>query len=352
MCLITEVTTKYGDGHSDITKTLSFCSNSVNNRACNNLNVDHIEERVPGSSSQLALRPSSSRRDEVVLHQNMPRQHRQEPRQERRYAGQVDVKIRNGVPHFSIRRLDDGGSRSRRRHGEYESRRASGVVMPEAPMPPPLAIVHQSGRRSPPPSAMPTLVPSPNRPTPPQGPGAAIAFTTRDTVPSSSDTLSRASSSRSRDARRAVRDLTLLNAPASSSSVTSNRHPRPTPGLSRLRVDSRQKFRDSAYGGSSNISPVDAPKTNTLSETRSNTTSERSANVRYNYSNGNAVIRRDDYDVDEEDRKSNSSKGRKGYRIVRRVKGNDDPEMTQRKMQKAIKEAEDYQSQTGEQFDG
>lgn len=353
MCLIKETTTKYADGHSNTIRTLIPCSNSTNDRACNNTVVDQIEKRVPETSSQLVLLPSSSRRGEVVLHQNMHRQHRHEPRQERRYAGEIDVRIHNWFPRFSIRRLDDGGFKSRRRRGDGESRRTSGVVMPEAPMPPPPpTIVHQSGRRSPPPSPMPILVPSPNRPTPPQGPGAAVAFTTRDTIPSSSDTLSRTSSARSRDARRAVQDLPLLPGPASTSSVTSSRHPRHTPGLSRLRVDARSKFSDSAYGGSSNISPVDAPKEDTSSETRSNTTSERNASQRYNYTNDNASVGRGNYETDEEDKMSDSSESRKSHRTIRRVRGNGDPEMTQRKMQEAMRESEGYQSRTSEQGDG
>ncbi|KAG9898171.1 hypothetical protein KCU98_g9797, partial [Aureobasidium melanogenum] len=351
MCLIKEVTTIYADGYSDMKQTVIACHNSVGGLACDNTQTQTKTEHMPGNSSQLVLRPSSSRRGEVVVHQGTPT-HRQEPRQERRYAGEIGVRIRNWRPEFSIRRLDNGGSRHRRRRGDGESRRTSGEVMPEAPMPPP-AVVHQSGRRSPPPSAMPALVPSPNRPTPPQGPGAAVAYTTRDTVPSSSSTPSRTSSTRSRDAHRAVQGLPLLNVPASGPSVTSSRHARSTPGLSRLRVESRPKFHDSAYGGSSNISPIDAPpKTDTFSETHSNPTSERTASVRYNYTNQFAVAGREDYDTDDEDKKSNSSEGRKRYRIIRRVRINDDPEMTQRKMQEDIRAAEEHQSQMSEQGDG
>ncbi|KAH0355342.1 hypothetical protein KCU83_g2074, partial [Aureobasidium melanogenum] len=352
MCLIKEVTTIYADGYSDMKKTVIACHNSVGGLACDNSQTQTKTEHMPGKSSQLVLRPSSSRRREVVVHQSTP-SHRQEPRQERRYAGEIDVRIRNRRPEFSIRRLDDGGPRHRRRRGDSESRRTSGAVMPEAPMPPPPAFVHQSGRRSPPPSAMPVIVPSPNRPTPPQGPGATVAYTTRDTVPSSSGTPSRTSSTRSRDAHRAVQGLPLSNFPASGPSVTSSRHARSTPGLSRLRVESRQKFHDSAYGGSSNISPIDAPpKTDTFSETHSNPTSERTASMRYNYTNQTAVAGREDYDTDDEDKKSNSSEGRKRYHIIRRVRINGDPEMTQRKMQEDIRAAEEHQSQTSEQGDG
>lgn len=350
MCQIKKEKTTHADGRSETKKILSLCNNSVDGHPCDDVRKP-ITERVPGSSSQLALRPSSSRRDEVVLHQDTSR-HRPEPRQERRYSTQLGVRIHNWRPVFSLQRLDDGGSRSRRRRGDSESRSTSGEVLPEAPMPPPPPpLVHQSGRRSPPPSAMPTLVPSPNRPTPPQGPGAAVAYTTRDTVPSSSGTPSRTSSTRSRDAYRAVQGLPLLNIPVSGPSVTSSRHARPTPGLSRLRVESRPKFHDSAYGGSSNISPIDAPKTDTFSETHSNPTSERTASVRYNYTNQNSVVGREDYDTDD-DKKSNSSEGRKRFRIIRRVRINDDPEMTQRKMQEDIRAAEEHQSQTSEQGDG
>ncbi|CAD0089177.1 unnamed protein product [Aureobasidium vineae] len=314
MCLIKRVTTIHPDDYSDTTETFSPCSHSVNNRPCDNTILDKITERVPSTSSQVALRPSSSRHNEVVLHQEPPRR-RQDPREERRYSGEIGVRFRGWLksPEFSIRRLDDGGSGSgsRRRRGSGESRRISGEMMPEAPMPPSPALVHQSNRRSPPPSMPPTLISPPSRPTPPQGPaGAAAAFTTRDTIPSSSSTPSRTSSSRSRDAYRAVQGLPHLTVPASSSSVTS-RYPRSTPGLSRIRFDPSTKFRDSAYG-SSNISPIDAPKANTLSDTRSNTASERSASERYNYTNDNAVARREDYDIDEEDKKSNSSEGHAG----------------------------------------
>ncbi|CAD0088926.1 unnamed protein product [Aureobasidium mustum] len=352
MCLITEETVKYADGYSEIKKVLHTCHNSVNKHPCNDLRTETSEERVPGSSSQLVRHPSSSRHDQLVLHQDPPRR-RQEPREERHYASEIGVRLRGWFPEFSIRRLDNEGIGSRRRRGHGESRRASGEVMPEAPMPPPPTFIHQSNRRSPPPSAMPALVTSPNRPTPPQGPGAAaVAYTTRDTIPSSSGTPSRTSSTRSRDAHRAVQDLPLLTIPGGDSSVTSSRHPRPTPGLSRLRFDSSTKFNDSTYGGSSNISPIEAPKTDTLSETHSNTTSGRSASQRYNYTNDNAVVGRRDYDTDDEDKKSNSSEGRKSYRIIRRVRGNDDPEMTQRKMLEDTRAAEEYQSQMSEQGDG
>ncbi|CAD0109155.1 unnamed protein product [Aureobasidium uvarum] len=329
MCLIKRVTTIHPDDHSDTTETFSPCSHSVNNRPCDNTVLDKITERVPSTSSQLALRPSSSRHKEVVLHQDTPR-HRQQPREERRYSGEIGVRFRGlfKSPEFSIRRMDDrgsgSGSGSRGSRGSGESRRISGEMMPEAPMPPPPAFVHQSNRRSPPPSMPPTLVSPPNRPTPPQGPGAAAAFTTRDTIPSSSGTPSRTTSSRSRDVHRAVQGLPHLTVPASSSSVTS-RHPRSTPGLSRIRFDPSTKFRDSAYG-SSNISPIDAPRANNLSDTRSNTTSERSASERYNYTNDNAVTTREDYDIDEEDKKSNSSAGRKDYRSYEGGRGVPEPD--------------------------
>ncbi|KAG9655100.1 hypothetical protein KCU64_g6769, partial [Aureobasidium melanogenum] len=353
MCQIKKEKTTHANGRSETKKILFLCNNSVDGRPCDDVRTKPITERVPGTSSQLALRPSSSRRDEVVLHQDTSR-HRPEPRQERRYSTQLGVRIHNWRPVFSLQRLDDEGSRSHRRRGDSESRSTSGEVLPEAPMPPlPPPLVHQSGRRSPPPSAMPTLMPSPNRPTPPQGPGAAAAYTTRDTVPSSSGAPSRTSSTRSRDAHRAVQDLLPLTVPASGPSVTSSRHARSTPGLSRLRVESRPMFHDSAYGGSSNISPIDAPpKTDTFSETYSNPTSERTASVRYNYTNETAVVGREDHDTDDEDQKSNSSKGRKRYHIIRRVRTNDDPEMTQRKMQEDIRAAEEHQSQTSEQGDG
>jgi hypothetical protein len=355
MCLIKRVTTFHRDGRSDTTETPMYCNNSDRTQACENTKVEVIE-RGSGKSSQVALRPSSSKNNEVVLHQDTsPR--RQEARRERRYSGDIGVRFRGWFksPEFSVRRLDDGGSGSgsRRRRGESE-RWPSEEMMPEAPMPPP-ARVHQVHRRSPPPSMPPTIVSPPDRPTPPQGPGAAAAsaFTTRDTVPSSSGTLSRASSSRSKDARKAVQDLPHLTVPAPGPSVTSNRTTRSTPGLTRLRFDSNTRFRDSAYG-SSNISPIDAPKSDACSETRSNTTSERSASQRFNYANDKVVVRREDYDNDndEEDIKSISSGGRKDYRIVRRVKGDGNPEETQRRMQEDMSMAQDYQSRTSEQGEG
>ncbi|KAH0361907.1 hypothetical protein KCU65_g8425, partial [Aureobasidium melanogenum] len=346
MCLIKEETTKYADGYSEMEETVLPCSRSVDGHACDNVRREKSSKRVSGSSSQLVHRPSPPRRNEIAVHQDPPPR-RQEPRQERHYASEIGVRIRNWRPEFSIRRLDGRGSRHRRRRSDGESM-TSGEVMPEAPMPPPPAptpaFVHQSGRRSPPPSALPAIITPPNRPTPPQGPGAVVAYTTRDTVPSSSGTPSRTSSTRSRDAHRAVQDLTLVTGPASGPSVTSSRPPRPTPGLSRLRLESRPNFHDSAYGGSSNISPIDAPKTVTFSETHSSPTSERTASVRYNYINEN--------DTDDEDKKSNSSEGRKRYRIVRRVRINDDPEMTQRKMEEDIRAAEEHQSQMSEQGEG
>ncbi|KAG9946081.1 hypothetical protein KCU85_g6756, partial [Aureobasidium melanogenum] len=351
MCLIKEETTTYADGYSEMKKTVFACSHSVDGRTCDNTETEKSTRHVPGNSSQLVLRrPSSSRRDQVVLHQDSTR-HRPAPRQERRYANEIGVRIRNWRPQFSIHRLDDRGSRHRRRRSDGESR-TSGELMPEAPMPPPPPVVHQSGRRSPPPSALPAIITPPNRPTPPSGSGAAVvAYTTRDTIPSSSGTPSRTSSTRSKQAHQAAQDLLPLTVPASGPSVTSSKHTRPTPGLSRLRVESRPMFHDSTYGGSSNISPIDAPKIDTFSETHSNPTSERTASERYNYTNQTVVIGREDHVTDDEDKKSNSSEDRKSYRMVRRVRINDDPEMTQRKMQEDIRAAEEYQSQTSEQVE-
>ena len=61
---------------------------------------------------------------------------------------------------------------------------------------------------------------------------------------------------------------------------------------------------------------------------------------------------RESYENDDEDMKSNSSGGRKDYRMVRRIRGNDDEEETDRKMQEKMKEAKDYQSHTSEQGEG
>jgi hypothetical protein len=362
MCLIKKVTTFHSDGRSNTTETLLPCSNSDRIRACDNAQVEEYE-RGPGKSSQMVLRPSSSKNQEVVLHQNTypPRQ---EPRPERRYAGEIGVRLRGWrSPIFSVRRLDDGGSGSgsgfgsRRRHRDGEGW-SSGEMMPEAPMPPPPRVpqlhqtVHHSQRRSPPPSVPPMLITPPNRPTPPQGPsGAAVGFATIDTVPQSSGTPSRASSSRSKDAHRAVQGLPQQMVPVSGSSVTSNRSHRVTQGLSHLRFDTSTRFRDSAYG-SNDISPIDATKSDRMSETRSNTTSERSANERHNYANDKVVARRESYENDDEDIKSNSSGGRKDYRIVRRIRGHDDEEETDRKMQEIMNEAKDYQSRTSEQGEG
>lgn len=351
MCLIKRATTLRSDGHSDERNTIFFCSNSDKIHPCDDARIE-TSERRPGRSSQMPLRPATSTNNEVVLHQDMaPRRH--EPQPERRYSSEIGVRFRGlfRSPEFSIRRLDDGGSGSRRRRGNDEGWSPK-EVMPEAPMPPPPPHLHHSRQGSPPSSLPPTIIASPNRPSPPQGPsGAAVTFTTRDTIPSSSGTPSRASSSRSKDARRAVQDITQQIVPVhvSGPSVTSNRSHRSTAGLTQLRLN---PFRDSAYGGSSNISPIDAPKSDTMSEARSNTTSEHSANQRFNYSNDKAVVTTGHQETDDEDIKSNSSRSRKDYRIVRRVRKNDDPEETDRKMHEDIRVAEDYQSRTSEQGDG
>lgn len=350
MCLIK---TFPRHGHLEPSNTFIPCSNSDRIRPCDNIRVEE-SERGSGKSSQMALGPSSSTNNQVVLHQDRsPR--REEPRQERRYSSEIGVRFPGFFrsPEFSIRRLDDGGSGSgsRRRRGDGE-RWSSVEVMPEAPMPPP-APVHQSRRRPPPPppSMPPTIVSPPNRPTPPQGPGAAAAITARNTAPPSAGTPSRISSFRSGDVEMAVQEIPQSTVAAQVPSVTSHRTYRSTRGLTRLRFDSNTRFRDSAYG-SSNISPVDAPKADTLSETRSNTTSERSANQRFNYANDNAVARREDYDDDREEIRSHSSGSRESYRIVRRVRGNDNPEETQRRMQEDMRAAEDHQSRTSEQGEG
>jgi hypothetical protein len=356
MCLIKRATTSRGESFIP-------CNNSDRTRPCDN---SRVEEPGRGSdnSSQMALLPSStSTNNQVVLHQDRsPR--RNEPRQERRYAGEIGVRFRGFFksPEFSIRRLDDGGSGSRSRSRRGDSEGWSSVeVMPECPMPPP-AHAHHSHRRPPPPpppppSMPPTIISPPDRPTPPQGPGAAAAVATRNTAPLSSKTPSRTSSIKSGDSKMAVQDIPHSTAPALVPSVTSNRTHRSTRGLTRLRFDPNTRFRDSAYG-SSNMSPVDAistvdaPKAETLSETHSNTTSERNANQRFNYANDNAMARREDYDNDDEEIRSNSSGSRKSYRIVRRVRGTDNPEEAERRMQEDMRAAEDHQSRTSEQGDG
>jgi hypothetical protein len=353
MCLIK---TFHRHGHSEPTETFIPCSNSDRIRPCDNIRLEEAE-RGSGRSSQMARGTSSSMNNQVVLHQDRsPR--RNEPRQERRYSSKIDVRFRGlfKSPEFSIRRLDDGGSGSGSRRGRGDGERWSSVeVMPEAPMPP-LAPVHQSRRRPPPPppSMPPTIVSPPNRPTPPQGPGAAAVITTRNTAPPSGGTPSRTSSIRSGDMITAVQNIPHSAIAAPVPSVTTHRTHHSTRGLSRLRFDSNTRFRDSAYG-SSNISPVDVPKTETLSETRSNATSERSASQRFNYGNDRAVARREDYDNDEEEEeeiRSYSSGSRKSYRIVRRVRGPDNPEEAQRRMQEDLRAAEDHQSRTSEQGEG
>lgn len=350
MCLIKRVITYHSDGRVDTKDDLLPCHNSDRIHACDNTETETLE-RGPGKSSNMVLRPTASTNNEVVLHQNMsPR--RRGPPPERRYSSEIGVRFRGlRSPKFSIRRLDDGGSGSRRR-SRIDEGWSSGEVMPEAPMPPPPPHVHNSHRGSPPSSMPPTIVAPPNRPSPPQGPsGAAVAFTTRDTVPSSSGTPSRASSSRSKDARRAVQNVTqqIVSVHVPGPSVTSNRSQRSTAGLTQLRLN---PFRDSAYGGSSNISPIDAPKSDTMSETHSNTTSASSANQRFNYANDKAVVTTGNQETDDEDIKSNSSGSRKSYRIVRRVRRDGDPEETDRRTQEAMRVAEDYQSRTSEQGDG
>lgn len=351
MCLIKRVITYRSDGRADARDTLLPCSNSDKIQACDNTMVE-TSERGPGRSSRRALRPAASTNNEVVLHQNVsPRQ--QEPRPERRYSSDIGVEFRGlKSPKFSIRRLDGGGSGSRRKHRNDDGW-SPAEVMPEAPMPPLPPHVHHSHRGSPPSSIPPTVVVPPNRPSPPQGPsGAAVAFTTRDTVPSSSGTPSRASSCRSKDADRAAQNINqqIVSVHVSAPSVTSNRSHRSTAGRTKLRLD---PVCDSAYGGSSNISPIDAPKADTMSEARSNTTSEHSANQRFNYSNDKAVVTTGNQETDDEDMKSNSSRSRKDYRIVRRrARSTNDPEETDRKMQEDMRVAEDYQSRTSEQGDG
>lgn len=354
MCLIKRVITYHSDGRVDTKDDLLPCHNSDRTHACDNTETETLE-RGPGKSSRMALRPAASINNEVVLHQNVSPP-RQDPRPERRYSSEVGVRFRGlRSPRFSIRRLDDDGSGSRRRRRSDEGW-SSGEVMPEAPMPPLPPHVHNSHRGSPPSSMPPTIVVPPNPPTPPQGPsGAAVAFTTRDTIPSSSGTPSRASSSRSRDARRAAQDITqqqIVSVHVSGPSSTSSRSHRATAGLTQLRVNSNMRFRDSAYGGSSNISPIDAPKSDNMSETRSNTTSASSADQRFNYSNDKAVVTTGNQETDDEDIKSNSSRRRKSYRIVRRVRRDGDPEETDRRTQENMRVAEDYQSRMSEQGDG
>jgi len=353
MCLIKRVTTFRSDGNSDNKDKIYYCNKSNGIQPCDDARIE-TSERGPGEFSQVALRPATSTNNEVVLHQNVsPR--RQEPRPERRYSSEIGVRFRGWLrsPEFSIQRLNDGGSGSRRRRRGGEGW-SSGEMMPEAPMPPPPHVHHSLTRRgSTPPPMPPTIVAPPDRPTPPQGPsGAAVTFTTRETAPSSSGAPSRVSSSRSKDARKAVQDLPQQIVSVPAPSVTSNRSHRSTAGLTRLRLDPNTHFRDSAYG-SSNISPIDAPpKTDTMSETRSNTTSEGSANLRFNYANDKAVVRTGNQETDDEDIKSNSSRSRKDYRIIRRVRRNDDPEQTVRNMQEDMRAAEDYQSRTSEQGEG
>jgi hypothetical protein len=345
MCLIKRATTSRRESFIP-------CNNSDRTRPCENSRVEE-PGRGSGQSSQVTLRPSTLTNNQVVLHQDTsPR--RREPRQERHYAGEIGVRFRGFFesPEFSIRRLDDGGSGSgsRRRRGDNEGW-SSVEVMPECPMPPP-AHTHQSHRRPPPPPSLPpTIVSPPDRPTPPQGPGgAAAAITTRNTAPSSSKTPSRTSSIKSGGSKMAVQDIPHSTVVAPVPSATSHRIHRSTRGLSRLKFDSNIRFRDSAYG-SSNISPVDAPEADTLSESRSNTTSERSANQRSNYANDTTVARREDYDNDEEEIRSNTSGSRKSYRI-RRVRGIDNPEEARRRMQEDLVAAEDHQSRTSEQGEG
>lgn len=241
--------------------------------------------------------------------------------------------------------------------------------MPEAAMPPPaISYRPSSNRRSPPPSILPmhgggpnrpTPPPStlpvlvgPSRPTPPQGPGAAAAFTTRETAPSSSRTPSRTSSSRSRDVNRAVQGLPHLTVPVTSSPAPSHTSRRTTPGLSRISFAPNTRFRDSAYG-SSNISPIDVPKAESVSsETHSTTTSGHSANDRYNYTNNHVAVRRGKEVYRDEDEVSNSSEGRKNYRIVRRVPGEQNDEENDRRIQEDMRAAIEYQSQTSEHGEG
>ncbi|TIA04284.1 hypothetical protein D6C82_01098 [Aureobasidium pullulans] len=325
MCYVKEVTITHRSGPaSKEYEVVSLCANSVNGQTCENIQYGTETGRASSSGSQLAALSSSSRNGALVIHQEiMPI--REKPRKERRYSGDIGIRFRGlfKSPEYYIKRLDGGSSRPRR--DDYDSRRP-GEMMPEAAMPPPaISYRPSSNRRSPPPSILPmhgggpnrpTPPPStlpvlvgPSRPTPPQGPGAAAAFTTRETAPSSSRTPSRTSSSRSRDFNRAVQGLPHLTVPVTSSPAPSHTSRRTTPGLSRISFAPNTRFRDSAYG-SSNISPIDVPKAESVSsETHSTITSGNSANDRYNYTNNHVAVRRGKEVYRDEDEVSNSSEG-------------------------------------------
>ncbi|TIA13955.1 hypothetical protein D6C80_05980 [Aureobasidium pullulans] len=325
MCYVKEVTLTHRSGPASKKDEVILCANSINGQTCENTHYGTETRRAsPSDDSQLAAFPSSSGNGALVIHQEiMPI--REKPRKERRYSSDIGIRFRGlfKSPEYYIKRLDGGSSRPRR--DDYDPRRP-GEMMPEAAMPPPaISYRPSSNRRSPPPSILPMHGGGPNRPTPPpstlpalvgpsrltppQGPGAAAAFTTREIAPSSSRTPSRTSSSRSRDVNRAVQGLPHLTVPVTSSPALSHTSRRATPGLSRISFAPNTRFRDSAYG-SSNISPIDVPKAESVSsETHSTTTSGHSANDRYNYTNNHVAVRRGKEVYRDEDEVSNSSEG-------------------------------------------
>jgi hypothetical protein len=343
MCLIKETTTNYPDGRPDIKETVYFCSKASGSQVCGNTRFERETIHAPKSMAMLPPAP----RQEVVLHQDYRPRPKQEPPRERRYDGAIDVEFRGWKsPVFSIRKLSRNSSSRRRDDGEYLQYRD---VLPEAPMPPPAFVLRPDNRWLPPrpPTSMPPTIVAmvPNRPLP-SGPDGAAVFVPRDAIPSiSSETHSRTSSSRSRDAYAVAQSSSR---PPSIKPVAGTARS----GSKKLRFDPNTLRPDSAYA-SSNISSIDEVKTESTSGTRSNTTSTLSMNRRYNYTNDLAPRGEDDFDDDggeekEKEKSDRSSRSGRSFRVVRRVVGENNPDETHRKTEEAINAAIEYQSQSSE----
>lgn len=298
--------------------------------------------------------PGSSPADRMVIHQEAIVQ-RQKPRKERRYSSDIGIKFRGMFksPEYYIKRVHGGSAR--RSRDEYDPRRP-GNLLPEVSMPPPMPPpynAYQSSRSPPPPSPLPTLIGSSNRPISPQGPSTDTLFTTREVdLPPSAVPITR-SSSRDRDVHRAVQGLPHLTVPVDSNPVPSHTSRRTTPGLSRISFAPNTRFQDLAYGPSL-MSDTDTPKadSSTPSETRSKNTSGHSANDRYNYTDNHVAVRRGKEVYRDEDEISNSSEGRKSYRIVRRVPGEHNDEENDRRIQDDMRAAIEYNNQMSEHGEG
>lgn len=124
-----------------------------------------------------------------------------------------------------------------------------------------------------------------------------------------------------------------MTVPVDSNPVLSHTSRRTTLGLRRISFAPNPRFQDLACSLSL-MSDTDTPKadSSTPSETRSKNTSGHNANDRYNYTDNHVAVRRGKEVYRDEDKISNSSEGRKSYRIVRRVLGEYEDEENDRRI--------------------